>query len=249
MKIVKYAMLLLLLALCIGSAYSFFVVIQARDYTEKVVSHDFEAGVWRSPGETPRPILVKDSDLSPEQRRILLLVQDPGFQEHGGIDLSTPGAGLTTLTQAIVKKIYFGEFKPGFAKLKQSLIAFFAADPKISKSDQITLFLNTMYLGKVNGIPVTGFGEGAKAFYGKSFSELDEDEFIGLVASVISPNTFHMIDHPEWHADRVGRIKTLASGEYAPKGLLDQYYGPLSEEIITAGIPPVSYRSGYFEQP
>ena len=75
-----------------------------------------------------RKFEIDSHDLSKRQKEILLKVQDPGFYDHSGIDLWTPGAGLTTITQAIVKKLYFNDFKSGIAKIKQSLIARFAVN-------------------------------------------------------------------------------------------------------------------------
>ena len=63
-------------------------------------------------------VKLRLEDFPPERLEMLLAVQDPAFYTHHGMDLSTPGAGLTTLTQALVKFLYFDEFKPGvFASL------------------------------------------------------------------------------------------------------------------------------------
>lgn len=62
------------------------------------------------------------TDLDRRQLSILLAMEDPGFYTHKGVDLKTPGAGLTTITQVLVKKLYFKEFKPGLRKIKQILL-------------------------------------------------------------------------------------------------------------------------------
>jgi membrane carboxypeptidase/penicillin-binding protein len=72
--------------------------------------------------------------LRPEQfpegwLQALLTVEDPHFYTHDGIDASTPGAGITTITQGLVKLYYFHPFKPGIAKLRQSLIALVLTEP------------------------------------------------------------------------------------------------------------------------
>lgn len=43
------------------------------------------------------------SDLSAWQLDALLKIEDPAFYRHKGVDLKTPGAGLTTITQSLVK--------------------------------------------------------------------------------------------------------------------------------------------------
>lgn len=64
---------------------------------------------------------------------MLLKVQDPKFYHHKGVDTTTPGTGVTTLSQGLVKIFYFDEFSPGIKKIKQTLIARFAFDPLTPK--------------------------------------------------------------------------------------------------------------------
>ena len=87
------------------------------------------------------------TDLSQERRATLLAIEDPTFYRHHGVDLATPGAGMTTLTQGLVKLLYFPNgFHPGIAKIRQTLIAQYALDAMISKDKQLVLFLNSCYL-------------------------------------------------------------------------------------------------------
>ncbi|KPU27133.1 hypothetical protein TR13x_06760 [Caloranaerobacter sp. TR13] len=156
---------------------------------------------------------------------ILLKVEDPNFYNHKGIDFKTPGAGITTITQGLVKKFYFENFRPGIAKIKQTLIARFALNPLVSKDDQLKLFINYVYLGKLDGNPIYGFANASERYFGKPFSQLSEEEYISLVAMIIAPNKFNVIKNPEANSNRVERIKLLIRGEYVPKGLMDLYYG------------------------
>ena len=61
---------------------------------------------------------------------------------------------------------------------------------------------------------------------------------------IVMPGTFHIIDHPEWNRDRTKRINALIAGKYKPKGLMDQFYGKLPQEIIDHGLPKASYFEG-----
>ena len=205
---------------------------------------DIEASQWRSIGGIVKKFEIYSNDLTESQKEILIKVQDPTFYNHEGVDLSTPGAGLTTITQAIVKKLYFDEFKPGIEKIKQSLIARFVTNELISKNDQLTLFINTMYFGNVDGKPIVGLEHAAKAYYDQPVKNLTEEQYISLIAMIVMPGTFHIIDQPEWNRDRTNRIKALIAGEYKPKGLMDQYYGKLPQEVIDHGLPKASYFEG-----
>ncbi len=154
----------------------------------------------------------------------LLKIEDPNFYEHNGVDIITPGAGLTTIPQAISKYMYFDSFKPGFSKLEQTLIARFVVHTKFTKQEQLEIFYNSAYFGHHNGNEVRGFDEAAKVYFSKGFSELTDDEYLSLVAMLVSPNLLHVVRNPTGNALRVERLKNVLSGQYIPVGVTDIMY-------------------------
>lgn len=214
-----------MLFLAIGlSIYSLVVTYQAGVYTEEVVLSDYTNGKWRIYDDIGHPIAIRKGDLSQDHVDWLLIVQDPKFYDHNGIDLSTPGAGLTTITQSIVKKLYFKEFNPGFKKLKQSLIARFVVDGKLTKDEQLEIFINSVYMGEVDGHDIYGLASSAQAYYKKEINQLTKDEYLSLIAMLIGPDQYSILTAPEKNRERVSRIKAVISGEYQPVGLTDVYY-------------------------
>jgi membrane peptidoglycan carboxypeptidase len=193
-------------------AYEAFAVARAR---------------WRTPDILARnahPVVTADQ-LGARRVGILLRVDDPGFYHHHGVDFSTPGQGRTTLTQALVKRLYFdGGFKPGFAKIEQSLIARFVFDPATSKRRQLDMYLNLASFGTRQGRQVTGFADAARVFYGRPLAALDERQFISLVAMLIAPNALDPVRHPRENAERVGRIERLIAGRCRPRDVADIRY-------------------------
>ena len=153
----------------------------------------------------------------------MLQVEDPGFYQHNGFDLSSPGAGLTTLTQALVKIHYFDDFKPGFAKYKQTILAL-VLDSRMSKQDQLNLVLNSARLGHINGIGISGFDEAAEVYFDKTFSDITHEEFLALVAMLVGPNHFSVLRNPDRNKQRLERINRLLAGACRPAGLRDVYY-------------------------
>ena len=199
--------------------YYTIAVIQARRATPGIVENVRASGA-----------MVLDLEDFPEGWLAdLLAVEDPAFHEHNGMDLSTPGAGITTITQGMVKYFYFERFEPGIAKLEQTLIAVLALDALVPKDVQLALFVNTVYLGQHEGRPVRGFAGAARAYFGKSFHELHHDEYLALVAMIIAPATYHVKQQPAANARRVARIRQLLAGAYRPTGLMDLYYGEDAE--------------------
>ncbi len=195
---------------------------------------------------------LKLTDLSRDRRAILLSIEDPAFDRHHGIDLETPGAGMTTITQGLVKLIYFPNgFKPGVAKVRQALIAQYVFDSLVFKDEQMQLFLNICYLGSKNGQPVHGYAAAAQAYFSKDFAALTDEEFLSLVAMHISPD--RMQPGTSENMRRVQRIQAYLSGNYQPASLLDidydeKQHGTLAEEalvlflrlITDAKPPPIS---------
>jgi membrane peptidoglycan carboxypeptidase len=217
---------LLVVLLC----YFTFVIIKARLDTPGIVKKALSAE-W---------VTLEVRDLTPWQLNALLKVEDPNFYHHHGIDLKTPGAGLTTITQSVVKKLYFTHFKPGIAKINQSLIARFAFNPLTPKEQQLQLFINDMYFGSVNGKSVIGLDQAAHTYYHKAIFELTEDEYLSLIAMIAAPENFHILNRPEDNAERTARIKKVISGAYKPKSLMDIYYGKLDRDT-QRGLAPASY--------
>ncbi|HCJ66499.1 MAG TPA: glycosyl transferase family 51 [Elusimicrobia bacterium] len=213
------------------SGYYIVIVVKARTETPAIIKKALNK----------ENITLKVENLSQWQLNALLAVEDPNFYKHQGVDLKTPGAGITTITQALVKIYYFDKFKPGFfAKLKQTLIARFALDPLVSKNDQLKLFINNVYLGKARDKQVYGLENAAELYYHKKFRRLTENEYLSIVAMIIAPNNFNILTKPAANAERTKRIKKVVSGEYKPKHLMDIYYGLLDKET-QKGLAPVSY--------
>ncbi len=171
-------------------------------------------------------IKIRIEDIPINLQEILLKVEDPGFYYHNGIDLKTPGAGYTTITQAIVKVYFFNGFTPGFLrykKIKQSLIALIF-NSRVDKNTQLDIFINSVYLGNYKDKQIVGFADGAKTYFNKEFNELSTDEYLSLVAMIIAPNDFNIAKYPEKNKVRVEKIKKLLKGEYKPTSLTDVYY-------------------------
>jgi membrane carboxypeptidase/penicillin-binding protein len=214
---VARALVMFVAALSVGlvavAAHYYLEIQEARRITPELV-----ASALATHGEE-----LELAVLTPERERILLMVQDPAFRRHRGVDLATPGAGMTTLTQGLVKQLYFPSgFRQGVAKIRQTLIAQHALDALLPKDDQLELFLNIAYLGHHQGEPVHGFAEAARTYYGEEFVDLTDEEYLSLVAALINPNSLK--PGTLANQERVARIQRYVNGEYHPVGVMDLEY-------------------------
>jgi len=153
--------------------------------------------------------------LQPERLRLLLQIQDPGFYDHSGIDFLTPGAGLTTLTQSLAKRLAFESFAPGIAKIRQSGYAL-GLDRRLSKDQQIALFLETAQMGQSRQGWVVGFHQASNVVFGAGPNDITDDEFIALVAVLIAPGRLKLSQPGAELKERIRRISRLAKGQCSP---------------------------------
>jgi len=119
---------------------------------------------------------------------ILLRVEDPTFRTNKGIDLRTPGGGMTTLSQGLGKLIFFDDFEPGFAKGELMALTRFALYPKVDKQRTLQAIIASAYFGMHRGRPVIGFADGARTWFGKSLPQLSDREFVELEAMLVAPD-------------------------------------------------------------
>ena len=194
----KYFVGIIGLGVFIISSYYTWEVLRARAETSGIIKKALESD----------NIVLMPEDLSKQQIKAIIIYQDPNFFTHKGWDFAN--GIITTITQSLVKKLYFKQFKPGIAKIRQSLIARFALDPQMSKRDQLCLFINIVYLGTFDGQPVIGFTQGAKFFYNKSFEELTFDEFLSLL-DFKNPNHLNPHINPEGNRRNVLYLKQRLS--------------------------------------
>jgi membrane peptidoglycan carboxypeptidase len=161
----------------------------------------------------------------------LLKVQDPTFYQHHGVDWQTPGAGYTTLTQGLVKRLFYPSgFKPGllrWRKIQQIIIAI-AFNSRVSKNEQLRLFVNLAYMGTRNGNPIVGFSQAAQVYFGKNFQTLTDEEYLSLVATLLAPERYSPIQLAA-NQERVTRIHRLIAGFCKPNGLADVEYVECSQ--------------------
>ncbi|MCR9061240.1 MAG: transglycosylase domain-containing protein [Rhodobacteraceae bacterium] len=154
------------------------------------------------------------SSLGQERYRQLLVVQDPAFEQHSGVDMTTAGAGITTVTQSLAKRVGFENFTPGIGKIRQTGYAL-GLETRLSKEQIMALWLDTLEMGRGPDGWVTGFHRMSEAVYGAAPDTIADDEYLSLLAVLISPGRYNLGTDDEALQDRTDRIRRLVSGECA----------------------------------
>lgn len=196
------------LMLAFAGFYQAAAVMRARARTPEILEE-----AWTMAGTS----LARDMPVS--WLEALLRVEDPGFRRHDGVDFDTPGQGMTTITQALVKRLYFDDTSPAAPSLEESLIAHFVLDGAMSKDEQLDLFFNVAYFGFHEGREIVGFRNAAFAYYERPLTALTKREFLSLVAALADPTSLQ--PGTAANAERVARIERLLRGRCLPSGLRD----------------------------
>ncbi len=163
------------------------------------------------------------SALGEDRLQLLLRVQDPAYYHHNGVDINTAGAGLTTVTQSLSKRLAFNEFKPGIGKIRQTTYAL-ALEKHLTKDEILALFLDTVPMGRGPDGWTVGFFESSQSFYGVPPHELSHSQFIELISVMIAPRLLNHISRNKKFTERLNRIDRLHSGECQPKNNKDVWF-------------------------
>ena len=153
--------------------------------------------------------------LGPERVDWLIEVEDPEFYAHQGIDFTSPGAGATTITQSLAKRLAFEAFEPGIGKVRQTGYAL-GLEQVLSKDQILTLFLETAEMGKGTDDWVVGFFNASHQAFGKEPGDVSRDDFLRLVAVLVAPSKLRLFDPNAVLDDRVARIDRLLKKDCLP---------------------------------
>jgi 1A family penicillin-binding protein len=137
--------------------------------------------------------------------------EDVRFRHHIGVDpigivraafRNVRAGGITqgasTLDQQMIKQRYFTQERTWRRKIIEGLSAI-ALDARLSKDEILELYLNDVYLGHHNGVPVYGIDEASRLYFDKPPTQLRVDEAAMLAAMIRAPNR----DNPERRPDIV----------------------------------------------
>lgn len=158
---------------------------------------------WRP---TP-PVFLEQ--LPPHVADAFLAAEDVRFRHHIGIDpvgivratftnIRAGGIaqGGSTIPQQVVKQRFLSNERTWRRKIVELFLAI-ALDARLSKNDLLELYLNDVYLGHHDGLPILGIDEASRLYFDKPPRALRLDEAAVLAAMIRAPNR----DTPEKRPD------------------------------------------------
>jgi penicillin-binding protein 1A len=182
--------------------------------------------------------IIPLSKMPPQLRHAVIAVEDKGFYEHPGIDVTgifraawtdlVSGEivqGGSTLTQQLVKNVYAGQYTEDpetgvetYAvpprtlgqKVREGLLAI-KVEREFTKDEILAKYLNTVYFGR----GAYGVQAAAQTFFRKDASELSALESALLAGMIQSPSYFDPVEQEEAALERRNYVlEQMASEGY-----------------------------------
>ncbi len=167
----------------------------------------------------------------------IVSIEDKRFYEHQGVDyIRIVGAAITdiktgelaegasTITQQVVKNIYFSPEKTWRRKINEALIAI-QLERNYTKDKLLEMYLNTIYFGT----GTYGIEKASEIYFGKDAADLSIPEAALLAGMVQAPEVyspFNNIESAKYRRDHV--LKMMYEQGFIDPG---QYMGSLAEPI------------------
>ncbi len=184
-------------------------------------------------------------DLPASAVQALLATEDVGFYEHNGVDVrAVLGAvwanirhgfgarGGSTLTQQLVKRLFFSPERTLKRKLSEMLLALqvealyarhypgtdstaWAPDHPAHKDRLLELYFNTVFFGANS----YGIGDAAETFFARTPADLSVPQVALLIGLPNAPTAYNPLRHPDRATKRMRHVlqRMLAVGFLSPE--------------------------------
>jgi penicillin-binding protein 1B len=165
--------------------------------------------------------LVKFSDIPPRLVHAIISVEDKKFFDHSGFDLprmvkaayidmksGRKEQGASTLSMQLVRNFWLEPEKSWKRKLQEILLTSHIEN-RLTKQQIFEYYANQIYLGRVDTYSISGFAEGARAYFGKDLSQLTDAESALLAGLVQRPSYFNPFRYPERATERRNLVLNL----------------------------------------
>src|SRR6202167_886070 len=201
------------------------------DHGQALASYELEplliTGLSDDVNRTKRRLISYD-EIPPNLVQAVLAIEDRRFFEHSGVnylrlieavyrDVTTgqKQQGGSTLTMQLARGFFLTPEKRIKRKIIEIVITF-QLEHRFSKKQIFELYANEIPLGQRGSFSIDGFGEAAKAYFGKDVRQLNLAESAMLAGIIQRPNYFS----PFRHADRTIERRNLVLDSMVETGAI-----------------------------
>jgi penicillin-binding protein 1B len=187
---------------------------------------------------------VSLSEMPVSVRMAAIAIEDVRFLEHHGVSLRSTFRALfkdliarkfveggSTITQQLMKNLFFSNEKAVSRKIKEALFALIT-EARHSKEAILEAYLNEVYMGQWGPHEIHGISEGAQYYFNRPVTRLSLAQSAMLAAIVQAPNAHDPRRHPEKALNRRNLVlKKMLDAEF----ILPDEYEMAKEEPL--GVP------------
>lgn len=137
----------------------------------------------------------------------LIGIEDARFLNHFGVDLKSIfralatdivelrlAQGGSTLTQQLVKNLFYSNEKSFRRKIKEMIVAIYI-ETKFTKEEILSAYFNEVFWGSFNGVRIKGIYSASLFYFGKKPSEIEPFEAAILVGLLKGPYFYNPLTH------------------------------------------------------
>lgn len=162
--------------------------------------------------------LLDWEQLPPFLTDAIIASEDQRFYGHFGIDLiRAAGAalanfrgqtrqGASTLTMQLAGSFFLDRNERTWNRKLPEIFMALILEQRLTKQQILTMYVNEMYLGHRGSFAINGFGEAARAYFGKDVGDLTLGEAATLVGMLPAPNARAPHDNPENAREHRSRV-------------------------------------------
>jgi monofunctional glycosyltransferase len=193
------------------------VALLARENPKSTAWMEMREREAQNEGKKPRHFQIWKplNSVSANLKNAVLIAEDAAFFQHEGLDYNEIreaikinaekmefARGASTITQQLAKNLYLSPSKNPLRKIKELLLTF-SLERHLTKKRIFEIYLNVIEWG--NGI--YGAEAAARTYYGKSCSELSDQEAAALAAVIINPRRYSPVQPNRRIRNRTAMIK------------------------------------------
>ena len=194
-------------------------IISLRDNTDRVqYLLEPEMITNLSGGKREKRRIVRFSDIPKVLIDAVISTEDKRFFQHAGFDplriiksaytdvrKRRTAEGASTLSMQVARMFWLTQEKTWKRKAAEVLITL-QLEQKLSKEQIFEYYANQVPLGWRGSFALHGFGEAARAYFGKDITQINLPEAALLAGLIQQPNWLNPFRHPERALDRRNNV-------------------------------------------
>jgi penicillin-binding protein 1B len=200
--------------------------------------------------------LVKFSEIPATLVHAVISAEDKHFFHHSGFDFprmmkaayvdlkdNRKSQGASTLTMQLARGFWLDPDKSWRRKFEEVLIAT-ELERRLTKQQIFEDYANQVYLGRSGTFSINGFGEGARSYFGKDLSQVNDGEAALLAGMVQRPSHYN----PRRYPDRARERRNVVLALMRQNGFVtdSQYRAAESSSLQVIPERPETQESQYF---